>query len=163
MPDELITIFKICFLVLLYLFFFRVLRAVWTEVGAAAAPVGADPTPIPTSAKEKRSERRAREKAERAVATVPTLLVVEPPAMAGVEYTLVEGLSVGRGGDADIVLDDTFLSTRHASFEQHDGHWTVVDHGSTNGTFVNGARVEGSAYISAGDRLQLGGLIVEVR
>ena len=38
MPDELLTVFKLCFLALLYLFFFRVLRAVWTEVTASMAP-----------------------------------------------------------------------------------------------------------------------------
>ena len=45
MPEELLTIFKICLLILLYLFFFRVLRAVWTEVNAVASAPAVQPAP----------------------------------------------------------------------------------------------------------------------
>lgn len=168
MPDELITIFKICFLVLLYLFFFRVLRAVWTEVTAAG--VAADPQPAPAplpvpgaAPKESRRERRRRRTAESSPSGPTALTAVEPPQLAGVEYTLVDGLSIGRGADNGISLEDTFLSTLHATVAQRGGEWFVVDQNSTNGTYLNGVRVEGSAPLQVGDRLQLGGLIVEVR
>ena len=45
MPEQLLTILKICFLVLLYLFFLRVLRAVWTELRTPDVLVGRPPAP----------------------------------------------------------------------------------------------------------------------
>jgi len=176
-PDELLTIFKICFLVLLYLFFFRVLRAVWTEVNAVSSPA-------PAGGQE-RTSRRARTRAAKAAApmmaapaasapapapfeplppTVATSLVaIEPPQLVGIEYPLVDNMSMGRGAAASIVLDDNFLSQRHASFEYRDDTWFVTDLGSTNGTYVDRTKVDRSARLEIGSQVQVGNIIFEVR
>ena len=166
MPDELLTIFKVCFLVLLYLFFFRVLRAVWTEVNAAPAG-GAEPV---APAKPPKASRRTRAKESRVhsdeqpAPSWPTVLVaVDPPQMAGIEYPLSEEMTVGRGPDANVVLDDGFLSQRHATFHWRDDEWVVEDLGSTNGTYVNNVKVDRLARLHLGDRVQLGNVILEVR
>lgn len=163
MPDELITIFKICFLVLLYLFFFRVLRAVWTEVNAAPAGMAPEvPTKAPKAPKPAKVPRKA--KAKTAEPSEPTrLIAVDPPHMAGIEYALAEGMSIGRGGDSTVVIEDSFLSTRHAAFERRDGEWVVEDEGSTNGTYVNNVKVDRIARLHLGDRVQVGNVILEVR
>lgn len=172
MPDELLTIFKICFLVLLYLFFFRVLRAVWTEVNAAPAGTTPEPTTAPKAPKppkpSKASRKAAREPApepeSESEPTVPTRLVaVDPPHLVGIEYPLANGMTVGRGPDCTVVLDDNFLSTHHAAFERRDGEWAVADEGSTNGTYVNNVKVDRVARLHLGDRVQLGNVILEVR
>lgn len=166
MPDELLTIFKICFLVLLYLFFFRVLRAVWTEVNAA--PVGTDgpPAKAPKAPKSPKPAKAPRSVAppEPAPPTVPTsLAAVDPPHLAGIEYPLANGMTIGRGGDSTVVIEDSFLSTHHAAFERRDGEWVVVDEGSTNGTYVNNVKVDRVTRLHLGDRVQVGNVILEVR
>ena len=167
MPDELLTIFKICFLVLLYLFFFRVLRAVWTEVNAAPAGTEAPPTKAPKlsrSARKRTAEPAPTPPAAPPATDVPTKLVaVDPPHLANIEYPLSNGMTIGRGGDSTIILEDSFLSTHHAAFERRDGEWVVADEGSTNGTYVNNVKVDRIARLHLGDRVQVGNVILEVR
>ena len=73
-------------------------------------------------------------------------------------------MTVRRGGQNDLVLcRDDFASARHARIEvRGDGAW-VQDLESTNGTFVNGARVAGARRLEAGDVLRVGetDLVVE--
>jgi pSer/pThr/pTyr-binding forkhead associated (FHA) protein len=87
-------------------------------------------------------------------------LVVErsPSLEAGDEFQLNSApVTVGRGGQNDLVLSgDDFASARHARIESRgDGVW-VQDLDSTNGTFVNGARVAGAQRLGAGDILRVG-------
>lgn len=174
MPDELLTIFKLCFLALLYLFFFRVLRAVWTEVTTPvrpATPAGgldasaglAGPLPLEPRAKERRAERRARARAAKANPDPTHLAVLEPPALAGIIYDLKDGLTVGRAPDTDVTIDDSFLSGHHATVTWSGHAWILTDLGSTNGSSVNGLRVEEPVVLTLGDRVQFGGLVAEVR
>jgi pSer/pThr/pTyr-binding forkhead associated (FHA) protein len=66
-------------------------------------------------------------------------------------------LTIGRGGQNDIAIgSDEFASARHARFEpRHDGVW-VQDLGSTNGTYLNGARLERPRRLSEGDIVRIG-------
>lgn len=66
-------------------------------------------------------------------------------------------MTIGRDRTSDLVIDDARVSRRHAQFMlREDSHW-IVDLRSTNGTFVNGTRVQESE-LHNGDRLSLGGL-----
>ncbi len=91
-----------------------------------------------------------------------TLAIVEG-SDAGREFPVTGTTVVGRDPAADVVVADTEVSTRHASFVLLDGGVAVEDQGSTNGTFVNGQRVTGSHQLQAGDRVQLGATVLEVR
>src|SRR5581483_5669270 len=63
---------------------------------------------------------------------------------------------IGRGGQNDIALDDDFASANHARIEpRRDGVW-VSDAGSTNGTFVNGARLQKPLRLTPGDVIRVG-------
>ena len=62
---------------------------------------------------------------------------------------------VGINYSPEIVLDDSSVSRRHAEVRFADGAWHVRDLESTNGTYVNGSRIE-TARLEAGDRLQVG-------
>ena len=62
---------------------------------------------------------------------------------------------IGQGAQNDIVLDDDTVSTSHARLEFVSGGWKLTDLESTNGTFVNGARIV-AARLASGDRFQVG-------
>ena len=82
--------------------------------------------------------------------------------MRGQSFTLANMLAIGRHQEADISMpDDTFMSGKHASLEiRPDGVW-IIDHNSTNGTFVNGQRVNGDKSVRKGDRIQAGAVVLE--
>jgi hypothetical protein len=63
---------------------------------------------------------------------------------------------LGRRPECDLPVLDPAVSRRHASLYRRAGGWYLVDHGSTNGTFVNGRRVRGPARLANGDEIQLG-------
>jgi len=97
--------------------------------------------------------------AEHAVAD-PGRLVVERSKAVPVGKTFDAGpvpVTVGRSSENTITLDgDEFASGNHARIEsQRDGVW-ILDLGSTNGTFVNGERVDGRRQLHRGDLLQIG-------
>ena len=157
MPETLLTILKLFFLALLYLFFFRVLRAVWAELSpptrassaAAAAPSGR-PAARTTSGGGGRSGPLR-------------LRVLEPAEARGRNYELGDELTVGRASGCQIALpDDTYASQLHARIFRRDGEVFIEDLGSTNGTFLNRKKVSAPVALRKGDRLQIGKTVLEV-
>ncbi len=63
---------------------------------------------------------------------------------------------VGRGEDADILIDNPSMSRRHAEFRQEGAAWVVEDLGSSNGTFMNGERIEGAQPVDVGTEVAFG-------
>ena len=151
MPEPLLNVLKICLLVLLYLFFFRVLRAVWAEVNLAKASA-AEP------ARDRKSARRGRSRQRRP----PTLTVVEPASIAGQRYQLGDELTVGRAAGCEITLDDNYASQVHARIFTRDDRLYVEDLGSTNGTYLNRRKVSAPMVVSRGDQVQIGSTVMEV-
>ena len=74
----------------------------------------------------------------------------------GSAFTLRPGMVVGRRDGADIRLEDNFVSAEHARLTREGGRWWVTDLGTTNGTFVNGARIVRPTELSAGDEVRFG-------
>jgi anti-anti-sigma factor len=73
------------------------------------------------------------------------------------------GLLIGRRADAGVPLDDPEVSRRHAEVLDRDGRLVLVDLGSSNGTLLNGQRVQGEAPLADGDVLQIGRARLTVR
>lgn len=90
-------------------------------------------------------------------------LVVREGPVAGSEHPVDDSLILGRDNSADLVLDDAGISRRHAAVEVAEAEVVVEDLGSSNGTFVNGTRVERSLRLGQGDLIQLGATVLEVR
>lgn len=65
-------------------------------------------------------------------------------------------LLIGRRADCDVVVRDTTVSRRHAAVMLFGDSWFILDHGSTNGTWVNERRIWGASAVRVGDRLMLG-------
>ncbi len=154
MTDALLNALKLILLALIYLFFGRVLWAVWSEVRTPVIPaarVGGGGT---SRGRSKKSVGKG----------VPMFVVIEPKQHRGATYTLSSVLAIGRLEDNDIVIDDdSFISSHHARIEiRPEGTW-VVDLGSTNGCFVNGQRVADERSVRKGDRIQVGSTVLEMR
>lgn len=150
--DQLLLVFKLLLLALLYLFFFRVVRAVWQEVRAMpATTTGATPL--------------GRRKAQRNEAEIsaPHFAVLEPIELAGRIYPLLEETSIGRAAGCQITLDDTYSSQIHARVFFRDGNWQIEDMGSTNGTWLNRHKVTAPTVLKAGDVVQIGNTVMELQ
>lgn len=145
--DETLLALKVGFLVLLYLFVWLVVRSA-TRGLSAGAPQESIVIPAAEAA------------ALRAAIGPPSqrVVVVESPALApGSSFELHGTTRIGRGAENAIRLDDdSTVSSRHAVLDSRtDGVW-VEDSGSTNGTFVNGARVTSARLLQPGDVVRIG-------
>ena len=69
-------------------------------------------------------------------------------------------IKIGRADSNDIVTDDPSVSRLHAVIILNGTDWHIVDLNSTNGTFVNGARISGQATLMPHDILKVGNYIV---
>jgi serine/threonine protein kinase len=84
----------------------------------------------------------------------------------GLEIQVDDELLIGRqADDVGRLGDDVEISRRHARISRTDVDFVIEDLGSTNGTFLNGRRIDRPEILSAGDRIQVGGttLVVQVR
>ena len=157
MSEGLLTILKFCFLALLYLFLFRVVRIVRLELKPAklpapAAPVGAEPlAAAPATGKKDRKARGGQ------------LYLLDPPGRQGEVYPLDDEITVGRAPGCVVVLDDdTFVSQVHARLFRRGRETYVEDLGSTNGTLVNGERISEVTRLRRGDQVQFGSTLAEI-
>ena len=147
--EEVLLLLKIAFLVLLYLFIWRIVKAASRDL---RAPQESFVLPPPRAVVEAPLPAPARAPAAR-------LVVVASPALepGTVEELDSAPLTVGRGPQNDLAIEaDQFASARHASFEpRRDGVW-IVDVGSTNGTFLNGERLREPRRLEPGDVVRVG-------
>ena len=150
---EVLLALKIGFLVLLYLFVWRVIRAAGKE---RQVPHEDSMILTPAAAAEAGLGLAA---PGAAVRRAVRLVVQRSPSLgAGAEFPVDSApLTIGRGGQNDLVLEgDEFASARHVRLEaRRDGVW-VQDLESTNGTYVNGERVAGALLLRPGDVLRVG-------
>ena len=84
--------------------------------------------------------------------------------MDGKAIALAEGShTVGRDPAAALWIDSALVSRRHARIVVLDGHVTIEDLGSRNGTFVNGERLTSAGPLKDGDEIRLGSISLSVR
>ena len=144
--EEVLLALKIAFLVLLYLLIWRIVRSVSRDMRRQPAQESFIMPPVAAAGPS-------------AAAAGAKLVVQESPVLEdGAAYDLDSApITVGRGGQNDLALEgDEFASARHVRFEPRgDGVW-VHDLGSTNGTYVNGIRIEGSRKLVPGDVVRVG-------
>jgi predicted component of type VI protein secretion system len=90
------------------------------------------------------------------------LVFIESTPMHGREVTLLSGITLGRDG-CDVVLSDPEVSRRHAVVAESPEGFTIEDLGSTNGTWVNGERIDHPQPLRAGDEIRFGNTVWHVR
>src|SRR5438093_10674091 len=88
-------------------------------------------------------------------------LIMRKGPSPGVRFPLDERLVLGRHRNADVVVQDPGASRRHAVIVHRGGIFRVLDLGSTNGTLLNGRRVQKEALLTEGDLIQIGTEVCE--
>lgn len=183
MSDQVLNVLKLTLLGLVYLFFARVLWAVWSEVRtprarpvaqgqppaaratstapAATQPMqrGAAPAPVQatSASKQRRPQKGRRGRAAR-------LVILEPRHRRGMAVGITGEITLGRDDKCTIsIQDDSYVSQLHLRVYDYDGQPMVEDLGSTNGTFHNGNRLRGSKLLHQGDRIQVGTTVIEAQ
>lgn len=153
--DAVLRVMQWGVIVLIFLFFLRVARAVWVEMS-------------PATIRKSRSERR-QEKAAAQPARPPArrkqlyLRVVEPPERAGETFDLDDEITIGRSQGCGVSTpEDIYTSTIHARLFRRNEQLWVEDLGSTNGTYVNSEKISQALRLGKGDVLQIGATVFEV-
>lgn len=151
MPELVVQLTRAGFLALLWLFVLAALRVVRSDLYAAAGIRVAVP-----------GFRRSANKNSRGKA--PRQLVVTHGALAGTRISL-DGrpIMIGRADDSTLVLDDDFASTRHARISLRGTDWYVEDLGSTNGTYLDRAKVTAPLRVPLGAPIRIGKTVIELR
>ncbi len=154
MPTLVLDLLKYAFLAVLYIFVARAVKAAYLELRpptAARTPRGRSATPAPARPPPRRSKKSGRRVA-----------VVEGDSLTGKSFDIGEELTIGRADKCSVVLDDPYVSQVHARIFPNDGSFMVEDLGSTNGTYVNGARITAPTAISLSDTLRIGKTILKL-
>lgn len=145
---------KFAFLALLWLFILFAGQVIRTDLFGRRVPAGAVPAAEPRQLRPPRRSRRP--------AKVPTTLRVTQGKQAGLTMGLGQSLVIGRSADCQLILDDDYVSTRHARlYATPRGYW-VEDLGSTNGTYVNDERISSPVEFSRDDTLRIGRTLMVV-
>jgi FHA domain len=145
---------EILVVALIWLFFFRVIRAVWVEVRPPKVrPAGPEVEAVaPPRADAPRRQRGSK----------LHLKVVEPQDRRGQSFELSDEVTLGRAAGCGVRVDDSYTSNIHARLFRRNGSLWVEDLGSTNGTWVNAERIGSAMKLGKGDLLQVGGTVFEV-
>jgi hypothetical protein len=158
LPQALVlTVARIGFIVLLWLFVFTVVGVIRRDLFAGArtrlvaAPRGGVVSTTGNHPKVKKG-RAARQ------------LVVTAGALAGTRITLGEHpITIGRAEDSTLVITDDYASARHARIVPQAGQWLLEDLGSTNGTYLGNAKVTGPTPVPLGVPIRIGRTALELR
>jgi pSer/pThr/pTyr-binding forkhead associated (FHA) protein len=159
MSELTLMLIRFAYLAILWIFVISAISVVRSDMFGARV----DSTP--------RAERRAqkeaaknRPKPAKRPRGAPTHVYIAEGANAGESISLDEApLLIGRGSDAQIRLDDDYVSTRHARIAASGDQWFVEDLGSTNGTYIGSQRLTQPATLQLGSHVRIGKTILELR
>jgi pSer/pThr/pTyr-binding forkhead associated (FHA) protein len=148
-PELVLQLTRAGFLALLWLFVLFALRVVRSDLYAAAGLRAL------VSSGRTTARRRGR---------TPRQLIVTQGALAGTRISLdSRPILIGRADDSTLVLDDDYASTRHARIAQQGEEWYVEDLGSTNGTYLDRAKVTGPTRVPLGVPVRIDKTVIELR
>ncbi len=87
---------------------------------------------------------------------VLTVVEAADNSMMGRRFAFGQSISIGRGQDNDIVIQDGYVSHNHAVIELLNNLYVIQDLGSVNRTYVNGQEISGRQYLQTGDTISIG-------
>jgi len=151
-PELVLQLTRAGFLALLWIFVLFSLRVVRSDLYSAAGLRALVPGGGRTRGGRGGRARTARQ-----------LLVTQGP-LTGTRISLdSRPILIGRADDSTLVLDDDYASTRHARIAQQGDDWYVEDLGSTNGTYLDRAKVTGPTRVPLGVPVRIGKTVIELR
>ena len=155
-----LTLIKLAFLLVLWLFVIAAVGVVRTDIFGAA--------PSRRASRRGRQPGRAQPtkpvKPAKAGRGTPRQLLVTGGALTGTTLPLTDQqVTIGRAPDATLVLTDDYASTRHARLFPQNGEWIVEDLGSTNGTYLDRQKVTQATPVPIGIPIRIGKTVLELR
>lgn len=160
MSELTLTLIKLGFLAVLWLFVLSAVSVIRSDIFGTKAPAQTRQRGPKNKTKAQRPSKKPRKPAR----GNPSALHVISGANQGQSVPLGEGpILLGRGTDAAIRLDDDYVSTRHARFATNGEQWFVEDLGSTNGTYIGSQRVSTPVPVGLGIQVRIGKTVVELR
>jgi pSer/pThr/pTyr-binding forkhead associated (FHA) protein len=165
-----LTLIRIGFLAVLWLFVIAAVGVIRTDLFGQSSRASrrrtatTAPQPqLPLRTTEPKVKARAA-RPPRPSRQAPQQLLVTAGALAGTALGLTDQqITIGRAGDATLVLSDDYASTRHARLFPQDGQWLVEDLGSTNGTYLDRQKVTGPTPVPIGVPIRIGKTVLELR
>lgn len=147
LPEIVYVTLRYAFLFLLYLFVLLVARTIYREL-----------SPAPDTVKRRRTAGKVGGKRG------PFLLLTEREGRRRrVDWDASGELLIGRAPECSLCLQDEFVSNLHAKLYQVEGRFYIEDLGSTNGTYVNGRRINYPTELRGGDNVKVGNTLMVFR
>jgi pSer/pThr/pTyr-binding forkhead associated (FHA) protein len=157
MSEIALTVIKVLFLALLWLFILSAVSVIRTDLFGRTVPAPDQPEAQELESPPPPPKRTKRPRGE------PRVLVVTQGIQTGQSAALADGvIMIGRGADCQIILDDDYVSTRHARVVSGENGVYVEDMGSTNGSYVNGQRITAPTTITMSDTVRIGKTILKL-
>ena len=157
-----LTLIRVAFLAVLWLFVIAAIGVVRTDLfGTAASKV--------RRGRNRQQQQQPRQpqrppRQPRPSRGTPRFLVVTEGGLTGTSVDLTDQqITLGRANDATLVLNDDYASSRHARIFPQDGQWIVEDLGSTNGTYLDRQKVTRPTPVPVGVPIRIGKTVLELR
>lgn len=157
MSEIALTIIKVAFLALLWLFILSAVSVIRSDLFGKPIRTSDQPQPQELETPPPPSRKGRRQRGE------PRVVMISQGSQAGLAAALAGGvIMIGRGADCQLILDDDYVSTRHARVVATPNGIYVEDLGSTNGTYVNGQRITAPTTITLADSVRIGKTVMKL-
>ena len=158
MSELTLFLIRIAYLAILWIFVLSAISVIRSDMFGARVPEAV------RGAEARKDKRDKRDKAPKVRRGSPSHVIVTEGSNVGERAELAQApILIGRGTDAQIRLDDDYVSTRHARIAASGDQWFVEDLGSTNGTYIGTVRITQPTTITLGTQVRVGKTIIELR
>jgi hypothetical protein len=156
-----LTLVRLAFLAGLWLFVIATVLILRRDLlqprEARPAAVGAPPQRSAPPAKQPKPPKQPKAARVAKNKTAGPILSIVDGALAGTVIPLgTAQITIGRAPDSTIVIDDDYVSSRHARIYPSEGAWIVEDLGSTNGSWIDRTRITAPTVLPPGAPLRIG-------
>ena len=151
MSEIALLIIKVAFLALLWLFILSAVSVIRSDLFGKTVRASDQPQPQELETPPPPPKKAKRQRGQ------PRVFMISQGNQAGLSADLAGGvIMIGRSADCQLILDDDYVSTRHARVVGAPTGIYVEDLGSTNGTYVNGQRITAPTTITLSDTVRIG-------